>query len=169
MRIFILLISLSLSSPALALQTDIQKDASRLLTNPPSSIRNETDLGCLAVTIYHESRGEPVSGQVAVGSVVLNRVQDKRWPNSVCRVIKQPVQFSYLKRSGGPLDYDHAPIKKDKHWELAVKSAAHSLMNGPLPELWGADHYHADYVNPVWNKKMRRVGKIGAHIFFDSN
>lgn len=145
---------------------DLRADAARLLTTPPTSLRRETALGCLAVTIYHEARGEPVEGQVAVGSVVLVRVFDPRWPDTVCDVIRQPVQFSYLTRSGGPADFDHAPIRKGTSWETAVRAAAYALLKGPLPELRGADHYHATYVDPTWNDSMEETARIGLHRFF---
>jgi spore germination cell wall hydrolase CwlJ-like protein len=47
------------------------------------------NLRCLALNIYHEARGEPVSGQCAVGHVVMNRVSDNHYPDSICGVVKQ--------------------------------------------------------------------------------
>ena len=43
---------------------------------------------CLALNVYHEARNEPMNGMYAVASVVINRVQDDRWPNNVCAVVK---------------------------------------------------------------------------------
>ena len=56
---------------------------------------------CLAEAIYFESRGEPLEGQVAVAEVVLNRVDDRQFPQTVCGVTNQGAgsgrgcQFSY--------------------------------------------------------------------------
>ena len=47
---------------------------------------NGADVDCLAQAIYFESRGEPLDGQIAVAEVVLNRVDDRRFPNTVCGV-----------------------------------------------------------------------------------
>ena len=46
-------------------------------------------LMCMAINIYHEARNESVIGQIAVGQVVMNRVADERFPNTVCEVITQ--------------------------------------------------------------------------------
>ena len=51
----------------------------------------ETALICMALNIYHEARSESLVSQLAVSQVVINRVQDSRYPNSVCDVIKQGV------------------------------------------------------------------------------
>ena len=46
-------------------------------------------LMCMAINIYHEARNESVIGQIAVGQVVMNRVADERFPNTVCEVVTQ--------------------------------------------------------------------------------
>lgn len=50
---------------------------------------------CMSSVIHHEARGEPYAGKVAVASVVLNRKDSPRFPNTVCGVVKQPRQFSW--------------------------------------------------------------------------
>ena len=55
----------------------------------------EPELYCLAINIYHEARADHIAGQYAVADVVLNRVQDTRYPNTICEVVKQgPVKES---------------------------------------------------------------------------
>ena len=49
----------------------------------------ETAFICLALNTYHEAKNQSMIGQIAVAEVVMNRVQDKRFPNSVCEVVKQ--------------------------------------------------------------------------------
>lgn len=66
---------------------------------------------CLSSVIHHEARGESFEGQVAVASVVLNRVESSRFPNTVCGVVKQPKQFSW---------YPRKPLTNQKR-ELAKK------------------------------------------------
>ena len=48
-----------------------------------------TSLVCLAMNVYFEARSEPVAGQIGVTEVVMNRVNDDRYPNTVCEVVKQ--------------------------------------------------------------------------------
>ncbi len=75
-------------------------DVRTLDTLPPASA-GDAQSQCLAQAIYFESRGEPLDGQIAVAEVVLNRVDDRRFPKTVCGVTRQGVgsgrgcQFSY--------------------------------------------------------------------------
>jgi hypothetical protein len=62
-----------------------------------------TALSCIALNVYFEARSDNMSGQYAVAHVVLNRVQDNRWPNDVCNVVTQRndnnvCQFSWWRR-----------------------------------------------------------------------
>ena len=56
----------------------------------PSKIQDE-DLECLALNIYHEARSESLAGQYAVADVTINRVRDRRYPSTICGVVKQAV------------------------------------------------------------------------------
>ncbi|NYZ69950.1 cell wall hydrolase, partial [Endozoicomonas sp. SM1973] len=60
-------------------------------THPPST----KDLQCLTLNIYHEARGEGLMGMLAVGEITINRVNNKKWPNSICAVVYQDKQFSW--------------------------------------------------------------------------
>jgi spore germination cell wall hydrolase CwlJ-like protein len=116
---------------------------------------------CLAGAVYFEARGEPITGQLAVAEVVLNRVASKKYPDSICAVVKQPWQFSFVKNGKFP------EIDKDsKSWRKAVAVAriAREELDQKLSTdvLW----YHADYVAPVWRKALDREDKIGLHIFY---
>lgn len=73
------------------------------------------DVNCLAVTIYHESRGEPLAGQYAVAYVVLNRTEDENFPHTICEVVRQKGQFGGYKPK--------AKIKDKKAWEQANRVA----------------------------------------------
>lgn len=115
---------------------------------------------CLARAIYYEARGEPLEGQLAVANVVLNRAASGRYPASLCEVVRQPAQFSFVRRGRIPA----AP--HDASWARAVgiaSVAAQRFASGLTPNvLW----YHADYVAPSWGRRLTRVAKIGAHIFY---
>ena len=117
---------------------------------------------CLATAIYFEARSEPIQGQAAVAHVILNRVDDTRWPNTVCAVVKQQrrnvCQFSFF--CDGQSDIP----RKGEAWDIAQVLAADILANGERST--EAVFYHADYVDPYWAKSFENVGKVGVHIFY---
>ena len=122
----------------------------------PSSL--DSELNCLAVGVYYEAKGEPLAGQLAVAEVIINRSTSGRFPRSVCSVIKQRGQFSFVR--GGQLPTPPA----NAHWRkaLAVAQVAQKdLWESPVGE---ALYFHARYVNPGW--KRPRVGTVGNHIFY---
>lgn len=116
---------------------------------------------CLANAVYFEARGEPIEGQLAVAEVVLNRAQSGRYPGTICQVVTQPWQFSFVRDGIIP----RADRSSDS-WRRAVAVAriAEAGASRLLPRnvLW----YHADYVNPTWGRRLARNTKIGLHIFY---
>lgn len=121
----------------------------------------DEELNCIATAVYFESRGEPFEGQLAVAEVVINRARSGRYPSSYCAVVKQPAQFSFVRRGQFPaIDTGSAS------WSYAQSIAriASKQLASQLPGdvLW----YHADYVAPSWGRRLSRVDKIGAHIFY---
>ena len=128
---------------------------------PPESLRNASDLSCIAVAIYHEARNQDDFGQRAVASVILQRMAlPDRWGGTACDNV-EPTQFGFLTSR-----YDYPPIDDMKAWEKAVRFAAHAMIEGPMPELRGADHYHTTAVSPDWAPDMLRVRLIDDHIFY---
>ena len=118
---------------------------------------------CIAVAVYHEARGESLEGQLAVAKVIMNRAASGRYPTSWCGVVKQPWQFSFVRNGHFPsVDMQSASWRKALGvTRLAVANAIPGLSNDVL---W----YHADYVAPDWGRRLTRVEKIGAHIFYRS-
>ncbi len=122
---------------------------------------------CLALNVYHEARNEPMNGMYAVASVVINRVQDDRWPNNVCAVVKDgyrkdshKCQFSWY------CDGKSDRPKEDRAWAMAVL-VADDILRGTVDDVsHGATHYHANYVKPIWAKKLTRTVSYGSHIFY---
>ncbi len=121
---------------------------------------------CLTEALYFEARGEDVAGQFAVAEVILNRVDDARYPNSVCDVVNQGTgrrfacQFTYT-CDGQPEDVtDHAT-----HRRLG-KIARIMLDGGPRNLTAGATHYHADWVSPRWARVFPQTAQIGTHLFY---
>ena len=135
----------------------------------------ETALMCMAVNLYHEAGNQSMIGQMAVGQVVLNRVADKRFPNTICEVVKQAVTY---KKSDKPIRWKcqftwYCDGKKDepdfdsRTWRLALDHAS-ILINKTiiLDVTEGATHYHATYVRPAWAKTKTRTTRIDKHIFY---
>ncbi|HEU0309957.1 MAG TPA: cell wall hydrolase [Sphingomicrobium sp.] len=118
---------------------------------------------CIAVAVYHEARGESLEGQMAVAKVIMNRAASGKYPTSWCGVVKQPWQFSFVRNGRFPsVDRGSAAWRKALGvTRLAVANAVESV---PADCLW----YHADYVAPTWGRRLTRVEKIGAHIFYRS-
>jgi spore germination cell wall hydrolase CwlJ-like protein len=139
----------------------LKQDAARLIRNPPQTLYRETAMGCIAVAVYHEARNQPILGQKAVASVIVQRsLTPQRWGDKPCSVVR-PIQFSFMTSR-----YRFEPITDMKAWHLAVRVALTIMYEGPMEELRGADHYHATYVRPDWRYAMHRVGRIGDHIFY---
>lgn len=112
----------------------------------------KTALMCLALTVYHESRGEPLVGQFAVAEVVMNRVEQR--DKTVCQVVKESRQFSWVRR------WDKK-IPDNKEWEQAVKIAELTL-KGVDHDYVGSRVYFKKYVKPTKVKNSIRIGK---HVF----
>jgi hypothetical protein len=116
---------------------------------------------CLATAVYFEARGEPIDGQLAVADVVLNRTESGRYPDTICEVVKQPWQFSFVRNGRFP-KADRTSLSWAK--AVAISKIALGKVERKLPTdvLW----YHADYVSPSWGKRLARQTKIGLHIFY---
>lgn len=135
--------------------------------------KTKQDLYCMAANLYFEARGEPLVGQKAVAKVTINRVNSKKYPDSVCKVVFQRKQFSWTHQE--PWDKIQKAIngvEPSKNvldaaaYQQALKTAKTSLKSPtnaiPNEALW----YHADYVSPKWAKKMKKVKKVGKHVFY---
>ena len=137
---------------------------SKLLSLPVP--KSSKQMSCLAEALYFEARGEPITGQLAVGEVILNRVEDSRYPGSICKVINQGTgrrfacQFTYT--CDGKLETVH----ERKAYEMALKLSKILTTTHDRKLTKGSTHYHSNYVNPKWSKKFERVAKYGRHIFY---
>ena len=119
---------------------------------------------CLSLAIYHEARGEPIQGQLAVGQVVLNRVASRDYPDTVCGVVTQKKQFSFLDNS---TPYHAVQNVNDQGSWTAATYMAKALIQGHEYDLT-ATHYHAKKVRPYWvnSPKVNYIVTIGNHVFY---
>jgi len=115
-------------------------------------------LMCMAVAVYFEARGEPLQGQYAVAEVVMNRVADERYPDTVCGVVFERKAFSFT-HDGKPDRLPKTPAG-EKAMEVATNVMA-GLKMGIT-----STHYHATYVKPYWTSHFELDGKVGDHVFY---
>lgn len=113
---------------------------------------------CMSLALYFEARGEPELGQIAVAQVIMNRVEDKRWPDSVCDVVFQKKQFSFYWDGEPETPYD------TRAWNKAVTLSEAVLKGGSRP-ITDAVYYHAVYADPEWPEDAKRM-EIGKHVFY---
>jgi len=150
----------------------------------PTTYDYNDEVKCLAQNIYFEARDQPTKGQIAVALVTLNRVNSKRFPNNICKVIHQASRYSNGKLKKNMCHFSWycdglSDRPRDKlAWKISMliaramlqKPGAHIKQFGEKWEmedfLHGATHYHRTDVNPYWNGRMIKVTTIGDHIFW---
>ena len=135
------------------------------------------DKECLAKNIYFEAKNQPLIGQLAVAIVVMNRVEDHRFPDTVCEVVQQGPTLAWT---------ENFPVKnkcqfswycdgksdeiKDHYTYNQLYVLAEGLVASNFKTLLditdGALYYHADYVKPKWSRHFEKTVKIGRHIFY---
>ena len=116
---------------------------------------------CGAQNVYFESQGEPDLGMVAVSQVVINRVNDSRWPDTICDVVWQEKQFSWTHDG----KTDRIPLGSTYQKRLWIKSVYMFLIAYGEDITNGATHYHSKGVSPWWADEMEITATIGNHIF----
>ena len=124
---------------------------------------------CLARAVYFEARSESELGQLAVAKVILNRMKDPEYPNTICGVVYQgsgrrnSCQFSFA-CDGLPDD-----VRSASAWANSKRIAQKAIGgDAKVAAVGTATNYHADYVKPKWAKSMKRLIKIGRHVFYES-
>lgn len=120
---------------------------------------------CLAETIYHEARGEPIAGQRAVGNVVLNRVQSNKFPDTICKVVYQPKQFSWVGHVKKPKENDPAFIKSKMLASGLIMQRDLGLIIYPMP-MYNATFFSREPIKLKFNK-LKYLGMIGHHKFYE--
>ena len=142
---------------------------------------SSAEIQCLALNIYHEARNESLSGKVAVILVTLNRVADKRFPNTICGVVKQGKHFLNLKDNKFYPKKDRCQFSwycdglsdkpnNKRAWIYSIALTRYFLTRSMMiiDFTEGATHYHADYVNPRWSrqKDFIKTVQIDTHKFY---
>lgn len=115
----------------------------------------QQEINCMAKALYYEANNQPTEGIRAVYEVVKNRAAKKN--TSWCAVISERRQFSFL--NSGKISLHSSLKPREKELYNSVKALDNVLSSDVL-------FYHADYVKPVWAKKMKVEKRIGSHIFY---
>lgn len=144
-------------------QTD-ESDSARFATLAAAvaaqdATADDAEHNCLAIGVYYESKGEPLEGQLAVAEVILNRTKSGRFPTSVCGVLTQRGQFSFVRNGRLP-----QPPASARAWKTALAVAQVARDDAWDSRVSDALFFHARYVQPGWRKA--RVGSVGNHIFY---
>jgi hypothetical protein len=114
---------------------------------------------CLARAVYYESQGEPLTGQLSVAEVIINRSRSGRFASSICGVVRQTGQFSFVRRGHIP-----QPPQAARNWRTAVAIARIAMGDLADSPAQSALFFHARRVNPGW--RLRRVATVGNHVFY---
>ena len=147
------------------------------------------EVECLAKNMYYEARNQGTAGKLAVTNVVLNRLKDKRFPNTICGVVKQgPTRESWKTKKDKNLPDEERiyypirhkcqfswycdgasdePKNEEKYQEAYLLSLTIVDKKFHLIDITdGALFYHADYVRPAWARTKHRTTEIGDHNFY---
>ena len=134
------------------------------LIDPKDSARQ---MRCLAEAIYFESRSEPEDGQAAVAQVVLNRVRSGIYPTTVCGVVYQDRNRPFACQFTFACEGKSLRVEEPGPWAVATRIARDVVSGANYnPKVDIAVNYHANYVAPFWVGYLKRVDRIGAHIFY---
>lgn len=114
-------------------------------------------MDCLARNIYFEARGESERGKLAVALVTLNRLDNQKFPKTICGVVFQPQQFSWTQ------EFKRVKLNPQQ-WQQAKDAAWAAYMNRDILGKFPATHFHNTTTKPTWN--LKRVAKIGNHVFY---
>jgi N-acetylmuramoyl-L-alanine amidase len=125
---------------------------------PTADAARDEALQCLAGAIYYESKGEPLSGQLAVAEVIINRSKSGKFPGSICSVVTQPGQFSFVR--GGQV-----PEIADNHnYRVAIAVARVALKDAWDSPASNALFFHARHAS--FSASRTQIATIGNHIFY---
>lgn len=137
-----------------------KKTSKQYVIRKPNKQVSDVEFACLARNIYHEAGIESMRGKMAVGTVTMNRLEDGRWGNTICKVVFSKAQFSWTLSQE-----KRQEVPSGKLWLESV-AAAKRILAGERTLAKNVTHYHAHYVAPKWADKMSLVNVIDTHIFY---
>jgi spore germination cell wall hydrolase CwlJ-like protein len=114
---------------------------------------------CIAATVWLEARGEPLDGMAAVADTIM--VRAARRDMSPCEVVNEPGQYAT-----GEVNLEYLDAADLLAYDQAREAATMALTGRGLGLT--ADHFHAASVGPYWADDFALVGRVGDHLFYDS-
>lgn len=146
---------ITVAAPVEATQTTVQAAPEESNLRPA----NTTEIDCLARNVYFEARGEGRNGMRAVAHVTMNRVESRKFRNTVCGVVYQPSQFSWTIRGGGRPGGSSWSQSRDIARDVYTKADDNDNTGG-------ATYFHARGSRPSWSFRFTRTAVIGNHSFY---
>lgn len=143
--------------------------ATALINAPIQPVEAIDEVLCMTEAIYFEARGEPPIGQAAVGLVIQNRVKSGRYPDTVCEVVQQSLQFSYRNDrvptvALGRLDSDDAQVL-EYIVQLSIDITNKHVIDFTDNAKW---YYAHDIVNPRWSSYADVAMVYEGHTFLNN-
>jgi spore germination cell wall hydrolase CwlJ-like protein len=154
---------------AFVLDPNVADTHSWLNTPLSEKLKSAKETKCLAEAIYFEARSEPEMGKIAVAQVVLNRVKNPAYPDTICDVVYQNSDQRHACQFSFTCDGKPESITEQAAWADAMALAKKILADEKtlyLADIGAATHYHANYVRPDWADDMKRTQKVGTHVFY---
>ena len=145
-------------------ETEVQYSRDWLATQ--NLAKGGSEWECLSEALYFEARGESVKGQFAVAEVILNRVDNPRYPNTVCKVVNQGTGRKFACQFTYTCDGYKEIISEPQAYTRVGKVAQLMIGGAPRDLTKGATHYHTRAVSPKWSRKFPRTATIGVHHFY---
>jgi len=127
---------------------------------------DDAELDCLSEAVYYEARSEDTIGQLAVAEVVMNRVANPHYPQTVCGVVFQGASTGGVCQFSFACDGSMRKHREPGAWARAERVAARALSGGVMNEVGNATHFHTINVSPGWGPRLVRVSQVGLHIFY---
>jgi len=121
---------------------------------------------CLAQAVYFEARGEPDAGKHAVAHVVLNRLRDDRYPNTICGVVFQNQHLRHRCQFSFACDGLSDTPRETQAWHRSLQVALEALTGASEDITQASTHFHTRYVEPVWASQLKPTVQVGAHLFY---
>ena len=143
--------------------------ASALMSAPIQPVEDLNQILCLSEAIYFEARGEDMIGQAAVGLVIMNRVKSNRYPDTICEVVKQPLQFSYRNDTLPTITLDSFDSDDARALEYIVKLSI-DITNKHVIDFTDNSkwYYSHEIVNPRWASYGQVVMVHQGHTFINN-
>ncbi|MEG3163009.1 cell wall hydrolase [Sphingomonas sp. PB2P19] len=157
--------------PAKALTDDNRRAAFTPVVAPAFTAARTADdaaraADCLTAAVYYEARSQSADGQRAVAQVVLNRVRDRAFPNTVCGVVYQGSQRRTGCQFSFTCDGSMLRPREPGAWDRARGIAEAALSGSVYAAVGAATSFHTTSILPWWASSLSRIATIGEHIFY---